>query len=209
MRLSLSLRSGLVLLGRVLVDDLARLGLARVRRVVHRLSGLLSHRAVGVVIVDVGTGGSGAGGRSGGLLGLPLLLGLLADRSRRRLLGGLSVRGRIVAEGERSDDVCCRRGRRRRRRRVGRRALVVVEGRAGRLVRAVIQILGRGTARGRRLFRSNVHGLRRWGRLDDAPAGGDDGGQPGVHERERREQRHEREREDRPDARHRGVRSRA
>ena len=208
MRLSLSLRSGLVLLGRVLVDDLARLGLARVRRVVHRLGGLLSHHAVGVVIVDVGTGGSGAGG-PGGLLGLPLLLGLLPDRSRRRLLGGLSVRGRIVAEGERSDDVCCRRGRRRRRRRVGRRALVVVEGRAGRLVRAVIQILGRGTARGRRLFRSNVHGLRRWGRLDDAPAGGDDGGQPGVHERERREQRHEREREDRPDARHRGVRSRA
>ena len=207
MRLSLSLRSRLVL-GRVLVDDLARLGLARVRRVVHRLGGLLSHHAVGVVIVDVRTGGSGAGG-PGGLLGLPLLLGLLADRSRRRLLGGLSVRGRIVAEGERSDDVCCRRGRRRRRRRVGRRALVVVEGRAGRLVRAVIQILGRGTARGRRLFRSNVHGLRRWGRLDDAPAGGDDGGQPGVHERERREQRHEREREDRPDARHRGVRSRA
>ena len=60
----------------------------------------------------------------------------------------------------------------------------------------------------RRLRRQHHRRLQQ-GRLDDAPAARERGRRPGVHERERREQRDEHEREDGPDTRHpEGLRAR-
>ena len=124
-----------------------------------------------------------------GIRAVVVVVGEPIGGSVRRRRPGLEMRrGGLVAERVGPDGAG----------RVGLRLLLVVEGRRRGSIDWIPFVRSR---RYRRLRRQHHRRLQR-GRLDDAPAARERGRQPGVHERERREQRDEHEREDGPDTRH-------